>query len=100
MIAITALGSSPGRTDSGANVEDSGSTTPGSGKEADAVRPPLGNGATRASTMNPLDLQFPLLPPPTTDSDGAIGGRSPRESKAEHMGDHPPDRSRYSYDIV
>jgi hypothetical protein len=41
-------------------------------------------------------LHFPSAP----DSDVAIVGRSLRESNAEHTEEHPPDPSRYQYDMV
>jgi hypothetical protein len=103
IIGTTSSSASPGTTSvpelGAASADaDGGSPKP---EEMDILDPASANRAFDANTMlaRDLPLHSPLLLC-MTHSGGATAGPSPRGPNAEHTGDHPPDPSRFRYDIV
>ena len=69
-------------------------------KEIDALEPRSVNRPIYATTMATPDLPQCTSPLSVTNLDMAVVGPSLRESSAERIEHHPPDPSRYQYDIV
>jgi hypothetical protein len=85
--------------DPGTSIEDDCSPTPTFRQGNDTVDPLSVYHVIDSNTMP--TPRSPSLPPPVTDPDVAIVGRSLLEPNVEHdTGDHPPDPSPYQYDIV
>ena len=92
--ASSGLASAP---DLGASVEHDGWTKPELLEEMNRLDLPLVN---RAIDANTIATPQSLPPSSITDSDVAIVGRSLGEPNTEHPAAHPPDPSRYMYDMV
>lgn len=98
--ATSALSVSPGTSGSPPGAADDGdSLMPGLRKEKDSLDSPSVNRAIDENIAATLDLSLQSQPPSSV-IDVAIAGRSLQEPNAGHTADHPPDPSRYRYDMV